>query len=63
MLFALYVALCALSLTWPGYAWLGSGVEPFVLGLPFGFAWNVGWSVATFAALVLYEAARRRMGD
>ena len=60
LLFALYVIACASALTWPGYDLLGNRVEPFVLGLPFTLAWNVGWVLATFVALTLYHSTRPR---
>jgi len=57
VLLGIYVALCLLALTWPGGVWAGSRVEPFVLGLPFSFAWYAGWSVATFLVLAVYHRA------
>jgi hypothetical protein len=41
-------------------AWYGARVEPLVLGLPFCLAWMVGWILATFLVLVLYDALRER---
>ena len=55
VLFGLYVAACLISQTWPGYAWLGNSIEPYVLGLPFSLAWIIGWVVLTFCALLLYH--------
>jgi len=60
-LFGLYVIVCALALTWPGYDLLGNRVEPFVFGLPFTLAWNVGWVLATFMVLLLYHSTRPRV--
>jgi len=54
-LLLLYVALCGAALVWPGYAWFGNRIEPFVLGLPFSLAWVVGWVVLTFGVLVVYH--------
>jgi hypothetical protein len=54
-LLAIYFVLCALALVWPGYAWLGNRVEPWVLGLPLSFAYNIGWVVLTFAVLVVFH--------
>ena len=54
-LLALYFVVCALAVTWPGFALLGSGLEPRVLGLPWSFAWSIGWIVATFVALLAYH--------
>ncbi len=51
-----YVVLCVAALTWPGYAWFGNRIEPFVAGLPFSLAWIVGWILASFVALSLYHA-------
>jgi hypothetical protein len=61
LLFALYVVVCALALTWPGYELVGNRVEPFVVGLPFTLAWNVGWVLATFVVLTLYHVTRPRV--
>ncbi len=60
LLFLAYVILCALALTWPLYDWLGNRVEPFVLGVPFTFAWNVGWILLSFFALLLYDLSGER---
>ena len=56
ILFGLYVMLCLGAMTWPGYAWLGNSIEPYVLGLPFSLAWVVGWVLATLVALTVYNA-------
>ena len=53
--FAAYAVCCVGALTWPGYAWLGNRIEPYVLGIPFSLAWVVGWVLATFVALVVYH--------
>jgi hypothetical protein len=50
-----YFALATLGLIWPGYAWVGNRIAPFVLGLPMSFAYNLGWVVLTFAVLVAYD--------
>ena len=55
--FGLYLAVCCLCVAWPGYALVGARIEPFVLGLPFSFAWMVMWVVLTFLALVAYHRA------
>jgi hypothetical protein len=44
--------LSGLALVWPIYPFAG-GIRPYVLGLPFSFAWVVGWLVVMFVALVL----------
>jgi hypothetical protein len=59
LLFAIYVALCLGAMTWPGYAWLGNSIRPWVLGLPFSLAWIVGWVLLTFVVLLLYHATGR----
>ena len=59
ILFGLYVVLCLGAMTWPGYAWLGNSIEPYVLGLPFSLAWVVGWVLATFVVLTVYNATGR----
>jgi hypothetical protein len=58
-LFALYAVLCLLAMTWPGYAWFGNRIEPYVLGLPFSLAWVVAWVLATFVVLTAYNATGR----
>lgn len=60
ILFGLYVIVCMAGLTWPGYALYGNRPEPFVLGLPFVFAWSVGWVALTFVVLVVYHVTDRR---
>ena len=55
LLFGGYVVVCLLAVTWPGYAWLGNSVEPYVLGLPFSLAWIVGWVLLTFFVLLAYH--------
>jgi hypothetical protein len=64
LLLLLYALLCLAGLTWPGLALLGNRVEPRVLGLPFVMAYNVGWVVLSFLALLGYHAwtGRRRGG-
>jgi len=49
------VVVCALSLIWPVYEWLGGSIEPYVLGLPWSFAWVVGQVVLSFVALAVYH--------
>ncbi len=62
LLFAGYVVCCLFALTWPGYAWLGNRIEPFVLGIPFSLAWVIGWVLLTLIVLVLYHAGAEREG-
>lgn len=57
--FACYLGVCALALVWPGYALVGDRIEPFVLGLPFAFAWTVGWVLASFLGLLVYHRLAR----
>lgn len=56
-LLVLFLAAAAAALVWPGPLWAGTRVEPYVLGLPFVFAWHLLWIVLTFGALVLYHRA------
>ena len=60
LLFALYVLLCLLALTWPGYDVFGARIEAYVLGLPWSLAWVVFWVALTLVALVLYHATAPR---
>jgi hypothetical protein len=62
-LFGIYVAVCVTMICWPGYAWLGNSIEPYVLGLPFSLAWVVGWVLLTFLVLVVYHLSAQRSGD
>ena len=59
ILFALYAVLCLFAMTWPGYAWFGNRIEPYVLGLPFSLAWVVAWVLATFVVLTVYNVTGR----
>lgn len=59
-LLGVWVVTCAFALTWPGYAWLGNRIEPYVAGVPASLAWVVGWVVATFFVLVAYHVWRER---
>jgi len=50
------LAAATAGLIWPVYPAVSS-IRPYVLGLPFSFAWVVGWLVVVFGALVvLYRA-------
>ncbi len=55
ILYAVYVIACLVALVWPIYAWAGARIEPRILGVPFAFAWNVFWVVASFVALLAYD--------
>jgi hypothetical protein len=55
VVFACYLGVCALALVWPGYALIGDRIEPFVFGLPFTFAWTVGWLLASFLGVCVYH--------
>ena len=52
-----YFVVCALALTWPVYPWVGNRIEPYLLGLPMSFMWNVGWVVLTFLVISGYHFA------
>jgi hypothetical protein len=58
-LFAIYVVVCLAALTWPAYERFGNTIEPTVLGLPFSFAWVIGWVLLTFVVLIVYDATGR----
>lgn len=49
--FLAVTVISGLALVWPVYPFAGS-VRPYVFGLPFSFAWVVGWLVVMFVALV-----------
>ncbi len=63
VLFAIYAVVCLAALTWPGYAWFGNRIEPFVLGLPFSFAWIIGWVLLTLVVLSVYHLTGERDRD
>jgi hypothetical protein len=50
--FLVVTVISGLALIWPVYPFAGH-IRPYVLGLPFSFAWVVGWLVVMFVALVL----------
>lgn len=56
-LFVAFLALALLSLTGVVLRGVSTG-DARALGLPAGLIWTVGWSVATFFALVAYDATR-----
>ena len=56
LLLAVYTLICLAALTWPGYAWFGNSIEPYVLGVPFSLAWVILWVLLTFLALVTYHS-------
>ena len=60
VLFALHCAATLFCLAGPGYRLWGAEIRPFVLGLPWSFAWVLLWLIATFVALIAYEAWWRR---
>lgn len=53
LVFLAVVVVAGIALVWPVYP-LASSIRPYVLGLPFSFAWVVGWLVVVFVALVLF---------
>lgn len=55
--YGLFVACTLACLGWPGYPALADKIEPFILGLPFSLAWNVGWVLLSFLALSLFYLA------
>ena len=58
---ALMILVTAGALIWPGPQLFTQQVEPFVMGLPFAFAWMVGWVVATCLVLGVYHVLRGRV--
>ena len=49
------VLLIALALIWPGPILFASRIEPLIFGLPPALAWNVGWVLVSFLALLTYH--------
>lgn len=58
-----YCVLCAGAVAWPLYPLLADRIRPFVFGLPFGFAWNVGWVVLTFLVVALFHLCHGEQDD
>ena len=57
------VLLILASMLWPGYL-PALRIEPYVLGLPFAYAWIVGCIVAAFIVLlVTYRADRHAAAE
>jgi hypothetical protein len=50
-----FLLLCLLALIWPGYAWFGNGLTPVILGIPWSFAWSIGWLLASFAGMLVFH--------
>jgi hypothetical protein len=55
-LLAIYVLACLAANGWPGYAWFGNSIQPYVLGVPFSLAWIMGWVLLTFVVVGVYYA-------
>lgn len=49
--FVAVVVIAGLALIWPIYSAVPP-LRPYVLGLPFSFAWVVAWLLVVFGALV-----------
>jgi hypothetical protein len=54
----IYFVLMAVFVTYPG-VWPFNTVRPFVLGLPFAFAWPVLWVVGAGIVFYLVHRAHR----
>lgn len=59
---ALYFVAMAVAVTWPG-AVPAARIEPFVLGLPFSFAWPALWVAASVIVLWALDRVERRYRD
>jgi hypothetical protein len=55
--FTLWFLVVLAALLWPIHP-IAARIEPYVLGLPFGFFWVVLWLLLSFAGLVLLYALR-----
>jgi len=55
-----FLLLVVVAFATPAYRLFGSDVEPYVLGVPFFFAWTVAWLLSAFLALVAYHLTRSR---
>ena len=54
-----YFLLMLVSTTWPG-AVPFSRIRPFVLGLPFSFAWVAGWILGSVFVLLALDRVEKR---
>jgi membrane protein implicated in regulation of membrane protease activity len=59
-LYLAFALVCLSAVTWPGFALFGNRIAPFVLGIPFSFAWNVAWLLISFLGLLVYHVTRGR---
>lgn len=56
LLVAGILGVATIALIWPVYPFFG-GIRPFVLGLPFSFAWVILWLLIVFFAFAwLYRS-------
>jgi hypothetical protein len=62
LLLGSYFALCTAALIWPLYPALGNRATPLILGLPPSFAYNIGWVLMTFVAMLSYHLATGEEG-
>jgi len=54
-----YHLLMLVFVTWPGMLPFAR-IRPFVLGLPFSFAWVAGWIAGSVLVLVALDRVERR---
>lgn len=54
-LLGVYVVVAFFALVWPLYAIVAERAPALVLGVPFGLVWHIGWIVATFLVMLLFE--------
>jgi hypothetical protein len=61
-LFIAFFAIYAIVLTYPGVLPFNR-IRPFVLGLPFPFAWVVLWVVLAFGVFIVVDRAESASGE
>jgi hypothetical protein len=55
----LYILLATVAVVWPG-ALVSARIRPFILGLPFAFAWPARWVAGSLVVLYLVDRVERR---
>lgn len=52
-----FVAVCLLSLIWPGFPLAASWFPTRLWGIPFALVWSVGWILTSLVVVAIYHFA------